>query len=333
MKIIFMGTPEFSVPSLEALLKTNHDICLVVTQPDRPRGRSKTPVASPVKQAASAHGIPVFQPQKVKAKDAVERLQQEHADLIVVAAFGQILSQEVLDLPRFGCINVHGSLLPKYRGAAPIQWAVIHGEKEAGVTIMKMDAGLDTGDILTQGKMTLAEDETAGSLYEKLSKLGADLLVKTIDPYVKGEIVPTAQNEKESSYAGRLKRELGELNWNQPSYVLECEVRGFNPWPCAYTYWNGKLMKVWMAKAQPLENVAEKIESSDGFEGKEPGTVILGNGNIFVRTQDGFLELIELQLAGKKRMDVSSFLRGSHLKTGDVLGKSPEGTDLQKKSG
>ena len=322
MKILFMGTPDFAVPVLEALLRDGQQVSLVVTQPDRARGRGREVLKTPVKQCAEKWNIPVYQPERVKRPEAVQRLREEHADMIVVAAFGQILSQEILDLPRYGCINVHASLLPKYRGAAPIQWAVINGEKESGVTIMQMDAGLDTGDILAQEKVTLAPKETGESLYEKLSALGGELLIRTLPAIADGTAVHTVQREEESCYAGMLKREMGNLVWDGSAAKLERLIRGLNSWPGAYTFLRGKSLKLWDADVIPAlpETVLQ-----NGQQGAAPGTILGSDKNhIYVLTGDGILQLNEVQLEGHRRMAVHDFLLGERVCPGEQFTRERE---------
>lgn len=322
MKIVFMGTPDFAVPVLEALLRDGQQVSLVVTQPDRARGRGREVLKTPVKQCAEKWGIPVFQPERVKRPEAVQRLREEHAEMIVVAAFGQILSQEILDLPRYGCINVHASLLPKYRGAAPIQWAVINGERESGVTIMQMDAGLDTGDILAQEKVILAPKETGESLYQRLSALGGELLIKTLPSIVDGSAVHIAQRNEESCYAGMLKREMGNLVWEESAAKLERLIRGLNSWPGAYTFLRGKTLKLWDADVIPaLPETVLQNEKQDAA----PGTILGSDKNyIYVLTGDGILRLSEVQLEGHRRMAVHDFLLGERIRPGEQLTRERE---------
>lgn len=312
MKIIFMGTPDLAAQVLEALVQDGQNICLAVTQPDRMKGRGRKVIMTPVKECALSHNIPVFQPQKVKSPDAVARLKEEKPDLIVVAAFGQILSQEVLDIPKYGCVNVHTSLLPKYRGAAPIQWAIINGETKTGVTIMQMDAGLDTGDILLQEETDILPDETGGSLTDKLAKLGGRLLVKALPMIEAGTLHPVVQRDRPTNYAKMLHKDMGDLDWTRPAAELERLVRGLDPWPCAYTFFNGKLLKIWKSEA-----VQSQIKDA------QPGTVTeVTKDRIFVATGDGTLALKEVQLAGKKRMPVQAFLLGCRIKPGDSFYRS-----------
>lgn len=310
MKLIFMGTPDFSVGTLEALVEAGHEITLVVSQPDKPKGRGHEMMPTPVKEAAQKHGLKVFQPKKLRDPETVRVLEDTPADAIVVIAFGQIVPPSILHMKKYGCINVHGSLLPKYRGAAPIQWAVIDGEKESGVTIMQMDEGLDTGDMLLKGAVTLDEKETSGSLFDKLSSLGASLCVEALEKLEKGELEPIKQGESPTEYAGMLTKEMGELDFTKSAVVLERLIRGLNPWPSAYTKLGDKTLKIWAAdvcgKKNPQAVPGEITEvTKQGF------TISCGEGELTVT---------ELQLQGKKRMDAASFLRGYHLETGMKLG-------------
>ena len=259
MRIVFMGTPEFAVPSLKALCENGYDVVGVFTQPDRPKGRGMKMVASPVKELALANDIPVFQPVKVKEQEAIEELRKYEADIYVVAAFGQILTKEILDMPRFGCVNIHASLLPKYRGAAPIQWAILDGEKETGVTIMQMNEGLDTGDMLTKVVVPIEDNDTGESLFDKLAEAGAKLLVETIPQIEAGTLKPEPQDDSFSTYAKMIKKEMGLIDWKKEAIVLERLVRGMNSWPSAYTHFNGKTLKIWEA------------DVVDGKEGAEAG--------------------------------------------------------------
>ena len=324
MKIVFMGTPDFAVPALKALAESaKHEVSLVVTQPDRPRGRSGKPAPSDVKLCAEQYGIPVFQPEKVREEAAVERLRRENADIFVVAAFGQLLPKTILEMPRFGCINIHGSLLPAYRGAAPVQWAVLDGQKEAGDTIMQMNEGLDTGDILMQESIPLSADETAGSLYDKLSSLGGPLLLKALDAIEEGNVTPVPQGDSGTHYAKMLRKEMGNIDWTKSAEEIGRLVRGLNPWPSAYTHWNGKMLKIWMAEPVTQEELsALGCDEKNGMDLKEaqPGTVmIVTKDTLMVQTGDGLLALTELQMEGKKRMPVQAFLMGCRLQTGEKL--------------
>lgn len=332
-----MGTPDFAVPCLEALAEAKrftdgwqHELVAVVTQPDKPRGRSGKPACSPVKEAALRYEIPVYQPKRVRTEDFLTTLRGLQPDVIVVVAFGQILPQTLLDIPKYGCLNVHGSLLPAYRGAAPIQWAVINGEKTSGVTVMQMDAGIDTGDILLTKEIALSPKETGGSLFEKLSHLGAEALLEAFRRLEAGTLQPMKQGEATTAYASMLEKEMGELDFTRPAAELERLIRGLNPWPSAYTWLGEKMLKIWDADvAEPelagakAESEAKKTEregnlgtvSSVGtinYVGKEGFTVICGEGALLVR---------EVQLSGKKRMAAGDFLRGYSLQEGQRLGR------------
>lgn len=310
MKIIFMGTPDFSVGTLEALVGAGHDVTLTVTQPDKPKGRGKSMQFPPVKEAALAHGIEVYQPLRVREQACIEHLRDYEADIIVVVAFGQILPKEILDMPRYGCINVHASLLPKYRGAAPIQWAVINGEKVSGVTTMRMDQGLDTGDIIMKQEVALTEEETGGSLFERLSKTGAELLIRTLQAIEEGSAVYTPQNHQAATHTTMIKKQLGEIDWNKSALEIERLIRGLNPWPSAYTHLHGKTLKIWRA------TVAQSQTE------REIGTVAAVLKNcLAVQTAKGLLLLEEVQLEGKKRMTTDAFLRGFPIEVGTKLGK------------
>lgn len=310
MKIVFMGTPDFAVGALQALIDAGHQVVAVVTQPDRAKGRSRELQMTPVKACAIQYDIPVFQPQKIRASEAVEQLRSYEADVFVVAAFGQILSEEILEMPRYGCINIHASLLPKYRGAGPIQWAVIDGEKETGITIMQMDKGIDTGDILLQKKVQIAEDETGESLFDKLQKEGAELVVQALMKLEKGELHPIPQKEEEASYARMLDKDMGHIDWSKPAKELDCLIRGLISWPGAYTDYQGKTLKIWKEKPE---------ESSTDLT---PGTITQTEKDSFcVQTGEGMLRILEVQMEGKKRMHVRDFLLGCHLAVGDILGK------------
>lgn len=309
MKVIFMGTPEFSVGTLEALIKAGHEIVLAVTQPDKPKGRGKEMQFPPVKECALSHGIPVFQPKKIREPECIEELKKYEADVCVVIAFGQILPKEILQMTPFGCINVHASLLPKYRGAAPIQWAVINGEEVSGVTTMQMDEGLDTGDMLEKTEIVLDAKETGGSLHDKLAAAGACLCVSTLEKLANHELTPEKQGESTTEYARMLDKKLGRIDWNQPACEIERLIRGLNPWPSAYTDWEGKTMKIWEADVVH--------EDSD----KKPGTVVEVTKNGFaVQTGKGLLQVKSLQIPGKKRMEADAFLRGYPLSAGMLLG-------------
>ena len=308
MRIVFMGTPDFSVGALEALIEAGHEIAAVVTQPDKPKGRSGQMQFPPVKECALKHGLTIWQPQKIKTPEWVERLRELNADVFIVAAFGQILSKEILDMPKYGCVNIHASLLPKYRGAAPINWAIINGEKETGVTIMQMNEGVDTGDMLTRVVVPIAPKETAETLFDKLAKAGAELIVETLPRLEAGEIIPVPQDESQASHVKMMGKSLGRIDWNKDAVSIERLIRGLNPWPSAYTHVHGKTLKIWWA-----EVVA-------GDETKAPGTVLPGGkGELLVQTGKDALKITELQLEGKKRMDTAAFLRGYTIEEGTNL--------------
>jgi methionyl-tRNA formyltransferase len=300
MRIVFMGTPEFSVGTLEALLAAGHQVVAVVTQPDRMKGRGKTVQFPPVKEAALAHKLPVYQPEKVRDPEFIRILRDLSAEIIVVVAFGQILPKEILELYPYGCVNVHASLLPAYRGAAPYQWAVINGETVTGVTTMQMNEGLDTGDILEKIEVAISPEETAGSLHDKLSCAGAALCVQTLQALAEGTVVPVPQKEEDSSYAKMLKKDMGKIDWGKSAEEIERLIRGLNPWPSAYTRLGGKTLKIW--KAAVLEGEPEDVL---------PGSfVFFDKKNWVIQTGHGRLSLLEVQLEGKKRMGVEEFLRG-----------------------
>ena len=310
MKIVYMGTPDFAVLPLAALVKAGYEVTAVVTQPDKPKGRGKTLLPTPVKEEAMKHEIPVYQPQKVRDPEFVEVLKDLAPDMIVVAAFGQIIPKEILDMPKYGCINIHASLLPKYRGAAPIQQAVIDGEKESGVTIMKMGMGLDTGDMISQAVVTLREDETGGSLFDRLAETGASLLIQTIPSIENGTATYTKQPEESPTpYAAMITKKMGLLDFSRNAEVLERLVRGMNPWPSAYTFLNNKTLKVWKAAVEDAEC------------GKAaPGTIVgVDKKGIHVACGEKSLVLQEVQLEGKKRMETDAFLRGYPITEGTIL--------------
>ena len=310
MKIIFMGTPDFSVGTLEALVEAGHEVVLAVTQPDKPKGRGKEMQFTPVKECALAHNIPVYQPKKIRESECIEELKKYQADVCVVVAFGQILPKEILEMTPYGCINVHGSLLPKYRGAAPIQWAVLDGEEKTGITTMYMEKGLDTGDMIDKAEVVLDKKETAGSLHDKLMVLGADLLLETLKKLEDGTAVREKQNDEESCYAKMLSKDMGQIDFTKDAKEIECLIRGMNPWPSAYTSLDGKTMKVWEA------------DVLDAQSKEEPGTIVeVNKKEIIVATGSNDLALHEIQLAGKKRMQVQAFLLGYQVEAGTKLGE------------
>lgn len=315
MRIIFMGTPDFSVGTLEALVEAGHDVCLAVTQPDKPKGRGKEMQPTPVKEAALRHGIPVYQPRKIRDPQCVEELGKYHADVCVVVAFGQILPKTILELTPYGCINVHASLLPKYRGAAPIQWAILEGETVTGVTTMQMDEGLDTGDMILKTEVSIAENETGESLHDKLAAAGAELCVKTLKALEDHTAVLEKQGESPTAYAKMLDKKMGDIDWSCPAVQIERLVRGLNSWPSAYTHWQGKTLKIWRAKAENTAGAKNGTES-----GCLPGTVTeVGKDSFAVQTGEGVLHVYELQIPGKKRMETGAFLRGYALERGTVF--------------
>lgn len=310
MKVIFMGTPDFSVGTLEALIEAGHEVALVVTQPDKPKGRGGKMQYTPVKEVAVAHNIPVYQPKRIREPECIEELRKYNADIMVVIAFGQILPKEILEMTPYGCVNVHASLLPSYRGAAPIQWAVINGEKVSGVTTMQMNEGLDTGDMLLKVEIPLDEKETGGSLHDKLAEAGARLCVETLDALKAGTVTPEKQGDTPTAYAKMLDKHMGKIDWKMSAKEIERLIRGLNPWPSAYTRWNenDKGMKIWEA------------EVAEGQTDKAAGTVVeVAKDGFFVQTGDGLLKITALQIPGKKRMDAAAFLRGYQMETGTVL--------------
>lgn len=316
MKVVFMGTPDFASLALQAIIDAGHEVVAVVTQPDKEKGRGKEVQCSPVKECAVKNNIPVFQPVKVKEENAVETLRECGADIFVVAAFGQILSKEILSMPKFGCVNIHASLLPKYRGAAPIQWSILDGEKETGITIMQMDEGVDTGDILLQEKVSITDEDTGASLFDKLAVCGASLIVKALPLIEKGEITPVKQDENKSCYAKMLKKEMGLLDFSMDAQTLSRKVRGLNSWPSAYTYYNGKTMKIWQAVSCNLQNEWKK---------EAVGTIVsIDKDSFTVLTSDGGLKVAQVQLEGKKKMDVSAFLLGYKMEVGQRFSVSKE---------
>lgn len=324
MRIVFMGTPDFSVPALKALVKAGHQVIAVVTQPDKPKGRGKEVQMTPVKIQAMEYGIPVYQPAKVREASFVEVLKGLEADAYVVIAFGQILPKAVLELPKYGCINIHASLLPKYRGAAPIQWCVIDGERETGITTMMMDVGLDTGDMLEKAVIPIEEKETGGSLHDKLSMAGGDLILSTLKKLEEGTLVRTPQTDEGTCYAKMLTKSLGDIDWNQGAVSIERLIRGLNPWPSAYTMWNGKTIKIWAADVIAGREAAEFLSESGvpAETGTAPGTVVCSDKRgLVVCTGGGLLSIRELQMEGKKRMDTPAFLRGYPIPAGDMFVK------------
>lgn len=310
MRIVFMGTPDFAVPCLKALQINEHEICGVVAQPDRPKGRGNKLVCPPVKLAALEMGIQVYQPERIKTPEFVETLKKLRPDAIVVVAFGQILSKEILNIPPLGCINVHASLLPKLRGAAPINWSIINGDKVTGVTTMYMDVGLDTGDMILKREVSIDEDMNAQELHDKLSIIGAEVLIETLDNIKKGNIIRIKQNNDEATYAPIMKKDTGKIDWSWSSRKIKNLIRGTYPWPGAFSYYNGKMFKIFKADVIDEEK-----------DNKEYGVITeVNKDSIVISCGMGFLTIKEIQFENQKRMDVGSYLRGHSLEKGTVLG-------------
>ena len=308
MRVLFMGTPEFAVPTLEALIQ-EHEVIGVYTQPDKPKGRGKAMAFPPVKEKAMEHNIPVYQPAKVRVPEVVAEIEAMNPDAIVVVAFGQILPESILNIPKYGCINVHASLLPKYRGAAPMQWAIIDGEKETGITTMYMAKGLDTGDMILKATTPIGPKETGETLHDRMSVMGGPLIIETLKQIEAGTAPRTPQDDSLSCYASMLDKELGCINWNKDAASIERLIRGLNSWPSAYTFWNEKTLKIWDS---------EVVEYS-GTE--ENGSVIAKDKLSFtVKCGENALKILEVQLQGKKRMAAQAFLVGNQVETGMRLG-------------
>ena len=310
MKVVFMGTPDFAVGTLEAIVGAGHEVAAVVTQPDKPKGRGGVMAMSPVKECALSHGLTVLQPLKARNPEFIEEIKAINPDVIVVVAFGQIIPSEIIHMPKFGCINVHASLLPKYRGASPIQWTVLDGCEYSGVTTMLMDEGIDTGDILETATVKLDERETGGSLFDRLSLVGAKLLVETLDKAEAGQLHPVKQDDSQSSYVRMIDKSFGLMDFTQPVEVLERKVRALNPWPSAFTHMDEKLLKIWDATV---------IKDSSVKAGDYGKVKTDGKTCFMVACDGGYLSVNELQLEGKKRMKVEDFLRGYSIKEGTVL--------------
>jgi methionyl-tRNA formyltransferase len=308
LRALFMGTPAFACPTLQRLIDRGDEVLAVVTQPDRPKGRGQKSVSPPVKELAERHGLTVLQPLKVRAPEFIEAVREMNPDVIVVVAFGQILPKALLEIPKYGCINVHASLLPRYRGAAPLNWCIINGETETGVTTMLMDVGLDTGDMLLKKSTPIDPDEDTSSLHDRLSLIGADALDETLNLLVDGKLVPEKQDESLTCYASMLKKEDGLIDWSRDPRTIRNLVRGMTPWPGAFTYLDGKLVKVY------------RVRTAEG-EGA-PGTVLAaGKDGIEVACVGGSLLLDELQLEGKKRLPARDFLAGCRVAPGTIFGK------------
>jgi len=307
LRIIFMGTPEFAVPSLNALIDSGEDVVAIVTQPDKPKGRGKKITLPPVRKTALTHNIPVFQPDKIKDESFITAIKKLCPDIIVVVAYGNILPKAILNIPSKGCINVHASLLPKYRGAAPVNWAIINGETETGITTMLMDEGMDTGDMLLTEKVEIKNDDTASSLHDRLKYIGANLLLKTINGIKSETIKPIPQDNLQATYAPMLKKEDGRIDWTMKAGEIQNLTRGLNPWPGAYTRWNGKQIKIFKAE------VGTEVK-------EEPGTVInVSTEGIIVATGRGILLIKELQTENKNRMQASEFIKGYRIVKGQIF--------------
>jgi len=306
LRILFMGTPQFACPTLQMLIERGENVIAVVTQPDRPKGRGQQMQFPPVKELALSHGIPVIQPVKVRLPEAVEEIRILNPDLIIVVAFGQILPKVLLDIPSYGCINIHASLLPRYRGAAPLNWCIINGERETGITTMLMDVGLDTGDMLLKRTTAITPEDDASSLHDRLSLLGAATMAETLDLLLAGKLHPEKQDDSLSCYAPLLKKELGEINWNAPTISIINLVRGITPWPGAYTKFDGKTVKI------------HKVRAGSGRG--TPGEILsAGKAGIEAASGDGSIVIEELQLEGKKRLPAAEFLAGCKLEPGSFF--------------
>ena len=310
MKIVYMGTPDFAVPALDMLLQSEHQVGYVVSQPDRARDRGKKVKPTPVKEKALEYNVPVLQPEKVKENAEFENILKEYApDLIVVAAYGKIIPKSVLDIPKYGCVNIHGSILPRWRGAAPIQRAIMEGDKETGVTLMYMAEGLDTGDMIDKVYVT-TENKTSEDLHDELAVKGGELLMKRIGDFETGNINPEKQDDSLTCYAAVLSKKDGLMDFEKTAEKLECEIRGLNPWPGAFTYMNGGIFKIWQAQVL------------DKNTGEKPGTVVNADENgVDIATGDGILRATVIQVPGKKRMNVRDYIRGHKIEKGTLLGE------------
>ncbi len=338
MKIVFMGTPDFAKESLEALYNSNNEILAVVTNPDKPKGRGMKMIASPVKEFALEKNLKIYQPTKVRNNtEFITEIQNLNPDLLCVVAYGKILPKEILDIPKYGAINVHGSLLPEYRGAAPIQWAVLNGDKKTGVTTMFMDIGMDTGDMILKEETEIGEDETTGELWNRLSKIGANLLVKTIE---KIEAIPDKENKtldeiklavgaekqgEDYTLAPMLEKEMAKIDWKKTSKEIKNLVRGLNPIMGAYSFLDGRKIKFWKIEIITLEELEKIFPEIAEYESRmkklEPGTIAFADNKkgIFIKTRDGFIKVLEIQGENAKKMDYKSFLNGNKLQAGEIL--------------
>lgn len=311
MNIVFMGTPDFAVPTLQMLIDEGHHIAAVVTQPDRPKGRGNKENMPPVKELALKYNLEVLQPEKVRGnEDFYEQLKALKPDVMVVVAYGQILPESILEIPRLGCINIHGSLLPKYRGAAPIQWSIINGDAITGVTIMYMDKGMDTGDMILKKEMVIESTDTYKTLHDKMMTVGAEALKEALPLIVSGGKMRQKQDESEATYAPMIQKSLGEIDWSKDAKSIDCLVRGVNPWPVAYTFYEGQPMKVWQAHV---------VDEKSSYE---PGYIVnVDKEGIHVQTGEGVFVISELQAPNKKRMPVSEYIKGNALEIGILMGK------------
>lgn len=304
MNIVFMGTPDFAVPSLKSLHEAGHNISMVITQKDRRRGRGKKMQATPVKAKALELGLEVYQPDSVNSEETIEKLKEIKPDCIIVIAYGQILRKEVLDIPKYGCVNVHASLLPKYRGAAPIHWAIIDGEKETGITIMQVDEGLDTGDMLSKREITIEGDDDSQSIHDKLSKLGSELIIETLENLEKGNIRKTPQDHELSSYASKLSKDTGKIDWNDSGEKIKNLVRGLKPWPSAYMRYGDENVKI------------HQVDIVDKFAEADSGTVVkVSDNGIFVNCKDACIVIKELQFPGNRKLEVAQYLNGNEFES------------------
>ena len=316
MRAVFMGTPEIAATVLKSVLASRHEVIAVVTQTDKPKGRGHEMAFPPVKEVALEAGIPVLQPQRARDEAFIEELKALNPDIILVAAYGKLLPKALLDMPKFGCINVHASLLPKYRGASPIQWAVLNGDEKSGVTIMHMAETMDTGDIIMTKEVMLTAEETAGSLHDKLADIGGPLLIEAMDALETGRAPRIRQNEEEATHVRMLDKTMGNLDFSQPAVQLERWIRGLNPWPTAYTKLDGKMLKLWKAEVVSTEELAKEVKN------QKPGTILaVAKDSFDVLTGDGVLRVKELQLEGKRKMTAEEFLRGFSLEAGTILGR------------
>ncbi|MBZ4663823.1 MAG: methionyl-tRNA formyltransferase [Caloramator sp.] len=308
MKVVFMGTPDFAVPTLKKLIE-KHEVIAIFTQPDKPKGRGQKVQYSPVKEVALEHNIPVYQPSKIRKEvEYIEELKKLNPDVCVVVAYGQILPKEVLDIPKYGCINVHASLLPELRGAAPINWSIINGNRITGITTMMMDVGLDTGDMLLKREVEILDTDTAGSLHDKLMIVGAELLIETLEKIEKGEVTPEKQDDSKATYAPMMDKELGHINWDKNAREVFNLIRGVTPWPSAYFYYDDIMIKVW------------RCELIEGEKNDVAGKIVdVSKDGVKVTCREGIIVLKEIQKQGSKRMDIATFLNGNSLEVGKLL--------------